>query len=359
MSKKAAVLTVHRANNFGAVLQAYALQTFLNNNGFKVDIINYLCPFIENLYGYFPLRKGNALKNIIKSLLLIPVVFLRRRNFDGFRLKFLKTTAPVTRAELKNLNGSYDMFITGSDQVFNGRLTNYDTSYFLDFVDSPAKKASYAASFGLTELTKQEEALYTPLLTDFDNLLLREKEGQDLLKKLTGKEAPTVLDPVFLLTKEEWADIAIMPKEKNYILVYVMEKEKSIMDFAKQLSQKTGLKIIYLFFNPLHGVKDKSVIAAPQEYLGYFMAADYIVTNSFHGAAFAIKFNKRFFVGMLRSLGSLNSRLNHLLKTAKLESRIIDENSINNTGNVDFSAANAAIAEQTQKSARLITDILK
>ena len=216
----------------------------------------------------------------------------------------LATVKTLSPEELKELNSRFDCFVTGSDQVWACDLNFYDDSYFLSFVDEEHKKISYAASFGRTiDMMKPEEkAFIAPQLMRFDKLSVREDSGTDVVNALSGREdAVAVLDPTFLLNQEEWEKVASHDhrgKGKKYILCYLMQSRNNdaeALRFAKKMSKQTGLPIIKIC-RGLTSILWGETLYVPtvEEWLGLFMDAEYVVTNSFHGMAFSVNFQKNF-----------------------------------------------------------------
>lgn len=321
---KIGIITFHRAINYGAVLQTYALQKYLNSHNYNAEVIDYRCDYMENFYKIFSL-KNKSIKQIIRGVMNFGFAYKKKRNFYNFLKQNIKISAKTyNKANIVTSNNQYDKFITGSDQVFNYACSNFDKNYFLDFVQDSRKKFSYAASFGMKVIPKQYIEEYKILLSTFAKLSIRETTGQDIIRGLLGKETELSLDPVFLLNKREWEDLAKKPKENRYILIYKLNTSDLIFDFARKLSKLTGIKIVALNFDLVDQLKTtdiKGIYAASiEEFLGYFKYADYVVTNSFHGTAFSIIFHKNFYVEALQKDFKPNDRVESLLNLTKLNS---------------------------------------
>jgi len=351
--KKVAILTFHRTNNYGAVLQAYALQNTLSVIKTKTKILNYLCPFIERqrILNF----RAKSIKYLIKKIIKIPFQAYIEYKFNFFRKKLLNVTK-INKNQ--NINNEFDIFIVGSDQVWNSSITNNDMTYLLDFVNDKNKKNSYAASFGVDYLNDEQKILYKSLLLDFNKISVREKQAQIIIKDLLNIEVPVVLDPTFLLSKYQWKSLAVI-KEKKYVLLYLMNQDKKIINFAEILAKEKKLKLIYLSTATRKVVKAKYICPTPQEWLGYFMNAEYIVTNSFHGLCFSINFNKHFFCNLLPPPSSVNSRLENLLDLFNLRDRLID-----NIGNdydrpIDYEYVNKILDKEIEKSMDYLKEVVK
>lgn len=362
--KKIGILTFHRANNYGALLQIYALKSFLRKINSNVFIINYLCDRIENYYKIFPksLFKFN-IKNLIKifkRFLFLPLIVYFNFKFKKFKEVYLIDTLPFTCNSISSIENEYDIFITGSDQVFNPQLTGFDKNYFLDFVKDKNKCFSYAASFGLSyeNLIDKEKTFIEQNLKNFKYLSLREKQGAEIVNKLSQIKTEVHIDPTLLLNEQDWLKISKIPKEKEFILVYLMNNNEKIMKYANELAKNKNLKIkiITLKFRELI-LNKNTFMPSPQKWLGYFLKAKYIVTNSFHGLCFSINFNKQFFVDFVPT-NKRNSRFKNLLELTNLRERLIDNIGTNYDKQIDWNNINKIIEKEREKSLNYLKNII-
>lgn len=293
LEKKSATITFHKPRNYGAVLQAYALQKSILELGIDNEIIDYECKSKQNL------------KDFLKYLIFMPLVYMHKKIFKSFRKKYLKVTKKMKKNSLKSkeFNSKYNFFITGSDQVWNYEIIGNDGAYLLDFVSDDKKKLSYAASFGISKIPDEKILWYRNNLKNFSNILVREKTGIKILKNLIDKKAKIVLDPVFLLEKEKWNDLVVkddkFTKIKNkYILIYM--GNKNINQFSKVLSKKYNLPIYNITMNiPLKSenrVGKLEMLLTPEEFISAIKNAKFVVTGSFHAVVFSIIYNREFFV---------------------------------------------------------------
>lgn len=322
--KKIATITFQCSYNFGSALQAWALQTYLTKQGFDVSIIDYRS---KDYYAYNLIYKTNNFKEYKHMLKMYTKRKNRVKNFHIFWDKYLNLT-PKTYTydkyeELKELDGKFDYFITGSDQVWN-----YDTTYgaekafYLDFVKK-SKKLSYAASLLKTEFQKE---FYEPnkaknMLKDFSAISIREKSTLQEISKLTNKHVEVCLDPTLLLNACDYDTITTTRLERQpYIFLYLLGgPTKNILEYTYNLSQMTGKKIIYVcdkwstkqrslyeyykgiqipYFNLYKmslGPNSKNVFGiGPSEFLSYLKHADAVIANSFHAVVFSVLYNKPF-----------------------------------------------------------------
>lgn len=319
-SKKVGVITFHDYDNYGAVLQSYALQQCLKRLGAEPEVIDYKCEYISNPFQLKRL-KNKGLFNYIYGAVGYVCYLPRRVKFNKFR-KNISYGKPVNSKTIGSIDGEYDIFITGSDQVWDYHLTDFDKAYFLDFV-TKGKKCSYAASIGehLPEGNYREQ--YAELLEKFDHILMREEYGAEVVQQLIDEKPECACDPTLLLTGEEWEKL--MPPstaKKDYILVYQLGINPSFVNFVKRLKEKTGLNVVYVPF-PLVGLVGcaPQISAGPEEWLRFFKDAKYVVTDSFHGTVFSLLFHKPFFVKV--DGHHVNKRVKEFLTRLGLTERII------------------------------------
>ena len=176
----------------------------------------------------------------------------------------------------------------------------------------------------MKSIPKQYVSEYKELLSAFSELSIRETTGQDIIRELLERQTDLSVDPVFLLNKLEWEQLAKKPKIERYILIYKLNTSNLIFNFARKLSKMTGAKIVALNFDLVDQLKTPDVkgvyTASIEEFLGYFKYADYVVTNSFHGTAFSVIFHKNFYVEALQKDFKPNDRVESLLNLTKLNS---------------------------------------
>lgn len=331
--KKIALLTFHNTCNYGATLQAYALQKATARFSDSV-VLDYDCKPISDLYNPKKLPKSNRfVKRVLKYILMARG---RKRCYDSFA-EFTKAYIPLsaghyTRENVRECVGLFDKFIAGSDQIWNFSMTGNDSAYFLDFVGEREKKYSYAASFGFTDNFERNKDKYVPLLQSLGGVSVRENIGVNEITQ-AGITPHIHIDPSLLLTDGEWEKLLPARKcEKKYILIYTVLSPNKLISAAKTLSQITGLELIYLN-NSYFGNQDIKHIrfVSPCDFLWYIKNAEYVFTTSFHGAAFSVLFRKRFFTELDEAAGGKhNARVEHLLKTLGLSDRDISKVDIEN-----------------------------
>ena len=356
--KRIGVITFHNYDNYGAILQSYALQKKLRELGTYPEIIDYSSQYISNPFRLINLKeKGlfNYIYGAIGHICYIP----RRRKCNQFR-KHMKYSEPVTKGNMRAVSGKYDIYIAGSDQVWDYKLTNFDQTYFLDFPEKGKKKCSYAASIGEHIPPEQFRNDYSRLLNDFDEILVREDYGADIVNELTGKKPDVVCDPTLLLTADEWNKLLKEPKIRGkYILVYQLGINPEIVNFARRLKKETGYRIVYIPF-PLVGLLKCrcEITVGPAEWMGLFKNAEYVISDSFHGVVFSLLFNRKFFA---KADGHhKNRRVEQLLKLVNLSDRTMNDVSDEQlTEEIDFTYANEQIANFRNFSLHKLSEMVK
>lgn len=346
MKKKVGILTLYFNYNYGAVLQAYALNTAITSLGFDCEDIRYYREIDGHSTMHPPLLP--RLKSAL-HLLRHPIAFLwkcnaklrygndlqqRRSKFDSF-IKSYIPESPMHYDGHKNISattGRYDIFVCGSDNIWNMNLL--DTTFFLDFVPLSIPKIAYAPGMSVTALTPAQEDLLKPLLLRFSSLSVREASGKKVLDHLLLGEVPQVLDPSLLLTPSDW-DKLEKPVETGepYILCFFIGKADYARKYALSLQQQHHLKIVFLPF--MEGLcKEDAGFGdyqffdiGPGEFIHLIKHATYICTDSFHGTVFSILYEKDFF-SFRRFFSSktstLNLRIDSLLHALDINGRIIE-----------------------------------
>lgn len=318
---KACIVTFQSAYNYGAILQAYALQQYIKHNFCDVVVLNYNPSYMTPSYG-MP-KAGEFRNNPLSSTIRIIQNYIykgKRKKFEDFR-KFICLTESYDENTIKDASDLADIYIAGSDQIWNYQIIGNDGTFFLDFVKDNKKTCSYAASFGVSVIPDEMKEFYKEKLERINYLSVREEIGGQIINQLTNRESCTVIDPVMLLRRSEWEQMCIKEKfYKPYILVYKITKSEQLIDFAKRLAKITGLDIIYVPNDIKSGVIGKTLFnIGPVDWLSLIKNANYVVTNSFHGAVFSIIFHKKFFIEASPELNSSTSRLDNLLNIFKLE----------------------------------------
>lgn len=291
---KIGILTFHNVVNYGGVLQSYALQEFLKNNGYDVEIINYQSKHIKENN---KLIKASSVKEAIKSIITFHLNFSRLMHYHKFINKNLKLSKKIKDYDvLKNIcEEKYDYVIVGSDQVWNSEITQDEKNIYF-FEGIAIKKISYAASTGDDKNDDIERIIKN--YNDFIAISVREESTKN---KLLAKDINVSLncDPTLLLDKNEWEKILIDKNNKTkYLLLYILGSNENVANYSNYIKGRKGIDKIYTFSKQKFGIKKIRSIATsgPLEFLNYFKNSTCILTNSFHGTVFSIIFQKNFFV---------------------------------------------------------------
>lgn len=323
--KKIDIITFHSAHNYGAFLQVYALQKILNKDNI-IEIINYRNDNIDNTYKLInPESIKTIVKSIAKNLMYPKRNFIRYKKFEKAIKEKLKLTKRYnSEQELKKDFPKADIYITGSDQVWNTGITKgLQDSYTLNFGDMSTKRVSYAASIGKSILTEKEKKEFKEKLSTFERISVREEKAKELLAPLVNKPIEVVLDPTLLMDKQDWeSEIKNLNKEKEeYILAYTVGADEEYYKIINELSEKTSLKVIHFETRnkDIKNVLHTAYTSDPFEFMNLIKNAKYVVCTSFHATVFSIIFNKKFFVIPHRQTGS---RVTNLLRKLEIEDRI-------------------------------------
>ena len=364
------ILTFHCSDNFGAMLQAYGLKAFLCRRGVKADIVRYEPPFLTGRHWRVPYapfqgknwlvqRLGYAWRGWKRHRAMGEDFSRQRKNMRRFRETYLAgkdQRRALFRWQLRW--HPYRYYVVGSDQIWNPDITmGLRPVYFGAFKSRRKQKVvAYAASFGKASLPAQYDGAFAKLLRSVDAVSLREEPAVPYVERLYGRPVSAVPDPVFFLKKRDWQALERLPDRRGYILLYATEWDGKLRSFARDLSREKGLPVVELQSTKWTAVEEFQVdyTAGPAEFLGYIHRADYVVTNSFHAAAFSIIFQKRFLVFLHSTLGA---RLRNVLQLHGLEDRLYREGA-DIDAPIDWRAVRRRTAESTQAAGAFLLDNL-
>lgn len=324
---KTAIMTLALSDNYGAALQTCGLAQAVKAMGHDTEVYRYQ-DWSRVTYGMGAVGRLKYKAFCIAKAILTQNQ--RQKRFDTFRKDHIPLTDKLygNNAQLQADPGDFDVYISGSDQIWNPKLFIFDYSYFLNFVPEGKKKISFASSFGKADFEESYKEKCGKLLSEYAHISVREKSGEAIVADLCGKKATTCVDPTLLLDQEGWTPMMAAASEKSKafhgILCYIMPGDKLVTDaienIAQQLHKKTGLPIMRL------GIKEHKVFsypagetdikAGPAEFLTYFAGAQYVVTNSFHGTAFSVNFGKECYIPINDTLPpekALHERITSLL----------------------------------------------
>lgn len=326
---KIGMLTYHNANNFGAALQAFALERYLIQNGIDCEYLDYSCEKIEQRY------RGKSVHNI-RDIFKFILDSYRNKSFERFRKKIKISKEKYNRENIWQSNPKYDAFIVGSDQVWNYKLNGNDRTYLLDFSTKP--RLSYASSLGMDHIDLEYQKIFFEHLKRFNSILVRETMAKNILQNLGVKNCDVALDPCFLMEDSFWVKMTKAIIHDDYILYYAFSAENLQM-FEKRFSNRIshfrkcklggGIKMKD-FFSPFVSVK---YTTGPLEFISLIKHAKLVVTDSFHATVFSIIF-KTPFVTFYRNRPGKDARIRELLEISNLEERefsLIQENELFNS----------------------------
>lgn len=352
---KVAIMTWHHVENYGTALQALALKTTINKLGFDVD-------FIDCRREYNLAKKHNNLLSVILKIYKFIVksfynVFslskyyhqFRKNIFEDFYNKYFTYTKPcVYKQDFDDLTEKYDFFVCGSDQIWNSE--NYDSRFYLDFVKDDKKLIAYAPSLGISQIVNKQVAYDIKKLTKrFKNLSLRENIGCELISKLTGrKDVVNVIDPVFLLSQNEWVYIAAKPTIpiiNHYMVIFFLKNNEKYFKYSIKLANKLNLSPIIFHCTQSEDNKYANIDnVSPTEILTIIKNADFICTDSFHITAFSIIFNKQFLSFDKENSKNINrnNRIHELFDRLSIKNHIYAKD-VFDIDTIDYSTINKQI----------------
>lgn len=330
------ILTFHLADNYGAVLQSYALQTYLRKQWHKVEVIDYRQPHLAKNWALITKDRllgkrwqGTVIRLITEFGWKFWFRWARKKGFNHFRNHVLSMSRPVF--SWKQIP-HYDVYIIGSDQIWNYQLTGgLDKAYLGLFDKGQSKIIYYAASTFPFKIDDAAKTSFRKTFNNADAISVREEVLVDIYQPLTEKPINVVVDPTLLLGADEYDDIVVSPKKRNYVLVYEVREHPDTIKFAERIAKQLDCHVEYLT-SGLHTKFTKNVhqSATPEQFLGYIKNAKCVITTSFHAVTFSIKFKVPFYVFMF---GDMNdSRSHNICKIYGLESRCIS-----NASSVSFS----------------------
>lgn len=368
MKKIVGIITFHRAHNYGAMLQAYALCQVIKKMNLRCEIIDYHCEAIDGFY-----KKESVIDTLSRTdfLKALQVVYDRVKrgyyfDFSYYKFKkFLKNELPISNNSYINShqlnNLPYYAYILGSDQIWNKEITKgYDKVYFGTFIPEGKKKIAYAASVGNGYLDENDERFFKKQLQSFDFIGVREKQLKTEIEALGYNGVECTLDPTLLLDPAEWQKF-IRNKQMSqgkYILIYMAQSDKNVYKSAKKLSRRLGYPLIEITYKYDYTIKDIKQVKScgPKEFLTLFYYSEFIITNSFHGTCFSIIFEKNFYFIPLK--GS-EGRVTSLLSLLGLENRrAATFKEININDNIDYEIISQKLNQERSRSQRFLETYL-
>lgn len=358
------IITFSWSRNYGAVLQTFALKHFLEKNGYEVHVINYQ-PIAT--------KKKESINNFIKGILLDFLLITDKKKiqeqidrFDKFRKDYFNFTEKISFPD-EDCGTKFDVIICGSDQIWNPKLTggSLNKIYFGYLKNNEkAKKIAYAASIGEKKIDNTHIKLFEEYLNNLNYISVREEQIVSQIQNLTDKKVYHTVDPTLLLRTEDYVKIARRSSMKKidrpYILIYQNTKNEDIYKIAKRVSQLKNLDIVEIGYRRQFPKTGIPIIenAGPQEFLGVYLDAEFVVTNTFHGTVFAIQSKKKYISIPLKER---ESRVENLAKLLGLENRLVysySEDTIDSLVNeeIDYLLIDEKLSELSRQSAKFLND---
>lgn len=343
---KIGILTYHRANNYGAMLQAYALRQVMLHYSQDVSFVAYNPQYIKEDYATVVHRKSFAScgkrKKLRYPIYLMHYCYLRikewmrNRAFETFSSKYL----PEGR-----LDSKYDLIVYGSDQIWCKQYVEtcpgYDAFYFGDNDIAARRRIAYAVSMGSIEAQPEDYDFLKASLSRYDAISVREKSLKEFLEGISIKDIKIALDPTLLLTKEQWNTLISGRRlvKDRYALCYNILEDRELDRYAMKYAQKHNMRLINLvprIYDKAY-TNDNFISAGPLDFLHLVRDAEFVISSSFHGVAFSIIFQKQFVAKLNHKAERVCSLLDQLgiskalvTKTSEATEPEIDYNTIDN-----------------------------
>lgn len=330
-AKRYGILTINdTASNYGNRLQNYALQTLLSGYGAATTIQHYLDAADAGSLAKISARRSlSEVKKAVLGHVPNPAHLEYRRRWEELRFtaKYIGSS-PVTISQAKGLSangGRLDRIVLGSDQVWNDRhLSQADLKIRLGMFAPSERVLSYAASFGVDHVRKENEGVFRLALERMAMIGVREFRAQELVEELSGRESTVVLDPTLMIPAEQWRTITrgFVPDEERYVLTYFLggiskERGAAIESFARE----HGCTVRRI----LDPADPATYVAGPQDFVELFSKAAYVCTDSYHACCFSLLFDKPFRVFAREGIKSgdrMNSRMETLFRLFDLDADI-------------------------------------
>ena len=361
------ITTYHDSINYGAALQSYALQNYLKNIGYESKLIK-IKKSVKPWKKRFKLIKTNA-SGFIKLIITDVFRFINRKeiekgekNFQEFFAKYHNTTNEYNSFEELKLNPPVsDMYISGSDQVFNPLAKK--PWFFLEFGGENVRRISYAASVGIDTVPEDKKDLFKNGLKNFDVISVRESESKELVEKYYGKKVSVNVDPTLLIRQKEWDaiknDSYCAGIKKSYALVYAFYTPKWLSKKLREIHKNTGLDIVVLSYNGFVKIYHNKIImnAGPAEFLKLVSEADMIISSSYHGCIFSMIYEKPFYAVVNTNA---KTRISSLLSLFDLKKRVLSEDTrIDMDIDIDYNNIKNKIERERERTKEYLTKAIE
>lgn len=344
MKKTIGIITMHAIDNFGSYLQTVALHNYLKKIGYSPTVIDYAYPNklhlttgkshlnISTIHPKFTLSSFLEKVRVRINMIIFRTAQKRQALFRSFYDKYVNftrhyATADDLIADIPN----FDIYIAGSDQIWNPEFVGNDTSFLLSWVPNDRKKISYSSSFSISEIPFDYKKSYQKWLKRFEYISVR--EVSNICNELLGHDVPVTLDPTFLLSKNDWTKYFNKKPivEGEYIFCYILKYKFNPYPYVRELINKikeqTGYKVV-IIDGPKNMIDKKWCNISnigPAEFLNLIYNSKFVVTTSFHGTAFSVNFEKNF-ISLINDEATLDNRQKSLLQKMDMEECLLAKN---------------------------------
>lgn len=368
---KVGIITYHDTANYGAAFQAIATFRYISSLGYDAEVINYTNTYREGSYDIvgrvvYLMRAGKfvaALKNAVAGGMIIS----RNKRFSRFYSNNMRVSKQKYIGDsITSFNLNYDAYVAGSDQIWNFANNGGDPNYALSFVENDSIKISYASSFGMSTIVPEMRADFGDALKKITYPSVREETGADIFRTLTGVKPTVVLDPVFLLDRQEWEGVAKNGSATNGAVVTYLSDVKYLREFKNVAGDLLENKKILQFgsdisINEIFNINSKFVASlGPEEFLAHIAVASTVITSSFHGVVLSIIFERKFVVFLSGNNGR-DSRIVDLLYSLGLEKRIFDSNTVRDVicEEIDYQSVKIKLNDKISSSKHFLESSLR
>lgn len=363
--KKVALLTIHLGANFGSNLQTIATVETLKKHGCETEVVNYI-PDRCTWNRFFKDGFKSAI-SVAKMFILLPVKIANSYIYNSYLSKYVQVSKTIyAKDDFMSACPKANVYVTGSDQVWNSKHNEgLDRRYYFDGFPDDAVKIAYSSSIGREELDVEEYAEVRRMLGSYKAISVREASAGRLIEGM-GYRAIHLLDPTFMLTRENWKNYMSKRLVKEpYLIVYLpynVHDKSLIYQSIRKIADKKQLKVISFSWHILPDkLADKTVFFSnPGDFLSLMYYADYVMTNSFHGTAFSINLNKQFSVYLPSSFGT---RIVSILDLCGLGGRLLEPDEIISDGKmdetIDYMSVNVVLDEERRKAHTFLEQALK
>lgn len=363
--KKVTLLTIHLGANFGSNLQAIATVETLKKHGCETEVINYIPD--RCTWNRFFKNSFKTLISVVKMFAFLPVEIVNRNIYNSYLSKYVQVSKAIyAKADFVSICPKADVYVTGSDQVWNSKHNEgLDRRYYFDGFPDDTVKIAYSSSIGREELDVEEYVEVRRMLGSYKAISVREASARRLIERM-GYKVTHLLDPTFMLTKEDWR--SYMSKrivKEPYLIVYLpynVHDKSLIYQSIRKIAKRKKLKVISFSWHILPDkLADKTVFFSnPGDFLSLMYYADYVLTNSFHGTAFSINLNKQFSVYLPSSFGT---RIISILDLCGLGGRLLKSDEIISDDkmdeSIDYISVNVVLSEERDKAHAFLGQALK